>query len=168
MIPKWIMVWFVISNILCIYDCAFLLTRPESMTGGSLYWLFSGYTTGYGVADPKYLDQTDGFVLAQCYVNMVEMLFNTFSLFYYFSSNFKNSALFGLVASVMTCSKTVLYFLMDYLNATVGGQKLFHKTEPFHMFFIFYICLAGKNKKIGKIFNHLNRSLDCLFFLFSS
>eukprot|EP01080_Neovahlkampfia_damariscottae_P002577 gene2577-3539_t len=139
MIPKWIIVWFIISNILCFYDCAFLLTRPESLKGGSLYWLFSGYTEMYGVADPKYLDMKDGFVLAQCYVNMVEMLFNTLSLFFYFTSSVKNSAMFGLVASVMTCSKTVLYFLMDYFNATVAGLNVFHKTEPLSYFLIFYV-----------------------------
>ena len=53
MLPKWILLWFLITTLACTYDSIFLFLRPRSLEGGDLYDYFSFYTTHYGVADPN-------------------------------------------------------------------------------------------------------------------
>eukprot|EP01080_Neovahlkampfia_damariscottae_P010085 gene10085-2507_t len=143
MLPKWVLLWFLITIFACAYDSAFLILRPRSLEGGDLFKYFSFYTSHYGVADPKYLDMTSGFVFGQCIMNIAEITLALLSFLLHMIGSYKHSLLLGLISSVMTWSKTVLYFLMDYFDATLGGQKTFHMIEPIHYFIYYYLCLAG-------------------------
>jgi hypothetical protein len=38
--PKYIQIWLLISSLVVIYDAAYVLLRPDSMKGGSLFKYF--------------------------------------------------------------------------------------------------------------------------------
>jgi hypothetical protein len=90
----------------------------------------------YGKSDPKYLDQKSGFVLAQTYVNILEMFLGAVGILLHLGGSVQNALLLAFTSNLMTLSKTVLYFLMDFFDATAGGQNVFHKApEPIYYLF---------------------------------
>jgi hypothetical protein len=92
----------------------------------------------YGKSDPKYLDQTSGFVLAQTYVNIAEMFLGAVGIFLHLGGSVQNALLLAFTSNLMTLSKTVLYFLMDFFDATAGGQNVFHKA-PQPIWYLFNV-----------------------------
>lgn len=113
-LPVWVTCWALIGSTVCIWDATYVLTRPRSMKNGDLFDYFRPYAK-YITLDPLYGDLKNGFVVAQSWINLVEIALTFLSLFIYYVIGRKNfAALLLLVASVMTWSKTVLYFVHDH------------------------------------------------------
>ncbi|GAA6061175.1 hypothetical protein JCM10212_002388 [Sporobolomyces blumeae] len=114
--PLWINLWFLVSSVLVAWDIGFVLNRPRSFKGGDLHWWWSPYAL-YEVVDlvysPGAFSRRDGFNAAQTYMNIVETFLN---LTFLVSSARKSpvAILVGFTAVLMTASKTVLYWLVDY------------------------------------------------------
>ena len=49
-------------------------------------------------------------------MNLVEAAFNVISLILLKRKQFKGAAVFALVTSVMTCSKTIIYHLLEFIS----------------------------------------------------
>lgn len=69
--PKWILAWLLISAVICCFDALFVLNRPESLNGGSLFWIFWPYENYYRF-DTLYAMNTDTFVVIQSWLNIIE------------------------------------------------------------------------------------------------
>jgi len=119
-----------VASFVVLWDSGYVLSRPTSMRGGSMYWLWAPYDFYATDVDRRYGDISDGFVIAQSQLNIAEAALSFSALF---MSNAGSPATLPttLVASVLTCAKTVLYFLVEWNS---GLQYTKHAT-PFNFFF---------------------------------
>lgn len=84
-LPRWITIWMIVTSVCCLWDCGFVLNRPRSMRGGDLFHPFAPYTK-YIAVDPLYANMENTFVLAQSWLNLIEVAFGLVSLsMYYFA-----------------------------------------------------------------------------------
>ncbi|KAL1405662.1 hypothetical protein Q8F55_009301 [Vanrija albida] len=115
-VPQWIRLWLGLSTIIVIWDIGYCFMRPRSMPGGDLSWLWGPYNL-FPYADVDWVygfdayNSGDGFTNAQAFMNVVEVILN---LTTYFLGDSPAAPVTGLIALVMTASKTDLYFLQDY------------------------------------------------------
>jgi hypothetical protein len=72
-VPVWIYVWFIVSGLAQLFDFAFLLLRPRSLTGGDLAHLFSLHNEIYLAADPQFADAKNRAAIAQGWINCIEL-----------------------------------------------------------------------------------------------
>ncbi|KAI9633344.1 tetrapyrrole methylase [Dioszegia hungarica] len=130
----WVSAWFAFSTIIVLWvDAGYCFNRPRSMPGGDLAWIWAPYNmVPYAAVDYIYglpsLERGDGFPNAQALMNVFEAILNVEYLYlrHYSSRNSKlqpgqkehnyhgHAPLVGFAATVMTCSKTLLYFWQDY------------------------------------------------------
>lgn len=73
-IPKALYLWLVLSAIIVIYDAAFIILRPATLKGGSLYHIYWPYEA-YLEFDTLYANMNDSFVVIQSWLNIVEAVF---------------------------------------------------------------------------------------------
>ncbi|GAA6015573.1 hypothetical protein JCM10207_008131 [Rhodosporidiobolus poonsookiae] len=113
--PRWTLVWLALSSLICTWDALYILCRPHSMKGGSLFWIWSPYHL-YSVTDYMYglpaLRDNNGFVAAQSVLNLFENALNITALVL-FAKQDPAGLLVGFTSSAITASKTVLYYLND-------------------------------------------------------
>jgi len=110
-LPVWLVVWLVVSSLIVFWDTGFVLTRPRSMKGGDLFWLFEPYDT-YIQVDKLYKKINDSFVVSQSLMNLVENSVNIATLTLHFK-NHPASLVVGIFGLTLTLGKTILYTLMD-------------------------------------------------------
>lgn len=128
------LLWLAVSLPLVIWDTLYLLLRPHTMEGGSLFWPFWVPYRLYGSVDYVYgwpaWDANDGFPGAQASLNAVETAMYLFYLYEVLRGSGSSSSsgtrvplgdrvvsgrpgaralLVGFSAAVMTFSKTALY-----------------------------------------------------------
>ncbi|CAO1626638.1 unnamed protein product [Parajaminaea phylloscopi] len=114
--------WFLVSSFVVFWDLSYLFARPHSFKAldGRLAHLWPGYElyeTIDGVYSIMAWQSKRGFPAAQATMNVVENVFNFTYLWLAHSSQDGKRAVapvVGLTGAVMTCSKTILYFLCDY------------------------------------------------------
>lgn len=117
-VPTWIWLWFVLSGSAQLFDFAFVLLRPRSLTGGDLAHWFSLHNQIYVPADPQFADGHNRAALAQGYINCIELSIALFALIAQ-----SGARRFGVLAivSAMGLAKTVFYFastdVYDYSSA---------------------------------------------------
>lgn len=137
--PRWVTAWAVIGSLICIWDATFVLTRPRSMAKGDLFHIFVPYAK-YITVDPLYGNLKNAFVIAQSCMNYIELTLTLFSVILYHLLGRRNlGCLILLIASVMTWSKTVLYFIHDYFERPLHPQELPIKIETWEYLFLFII-----------------------------
>ena len=99
------MIWFLISCVIQIYDALFVLTKPLSDAGNTLGWFWPGHHL-YAEYDHRYA-AFDAFGSAQSWLNIVEAAVLIIALVY---RRRWSGVVIGLIVSVATFWKTVLYF----------------------------------------------------------
>ncbi|BGP00858.1 protein of Emopamil-binding family [Rhodotorula toruloides] len=113
--PAWVAVWFVVSTLLVAWDTGYVLLRPRTMPGGDLFWFWKPYEL-YAKTDLVYglkaLESREGFTSAQSIMNIAESALNILYLLLSAQES-PVAVLVGFTATVMTASKTVLYWLVD-------------------------------------------------------
>ncbi|GAA5850720.1 hypothetical protein JCM8547_009068 [Rhodosporidiobolus lusitaniae] len=128
--PRWAVLWFIISTLLVAWDTGYVLLRPRSMRGGDLFWLWAPYEL-YAKTDLVYsrlwLDAHNGFTSAQALMNIVESILNLVTLAL-FAQKSPVAVLAGFTATVMTTSKTVLYWLVDHQEGPNGWGATGHNS----------------------------------------
>lgn len=135
-IPFWATLWAVIGSLVCLWDATYVLTRPRSMAKGDLFHIFTPYAK-YITVDPLYGNLKNAFVIAQSYMNYIELSLTLLSIIiYYFLRQRNLGCLVLLVASAMTLSKTGLYFIHDHFERSLHPQKLPIEVETWE-----YLCL---------------------------
>jgi len=118
-----------------VQDAGYCFGRPYTMEGGVLHWpLYSPYKLyipsqpcpydSYGEVDyiygKKAYDNHNGFTNAQSALNVVEVIMQLWFLKLRQHPRKQNMALLvGFTVSVMTLSKTLLYWLQEYFSGYV-------------------------------------------------
>ena len=122
--PRWVTAWAVLGSFVCLWDATYVLTRPRSMAKGDLFHIFMPYAK-YITVDPLYGNLKNAFVIAQSYMNYVELSLTLLSVILYHLFKRRNlGCLLLLIASVMTWSKTTLYFVHDYFERPLHPPEL--------------------------------------------
>ncbi|KAF1980971.1 hypothetical protein K402DRAFT_253505 [Aulographum hederae CBS 113979] len=127
------LIWLSISLPLVLWDTGYVLLRPHSMLGGTLHApIWSPYAY-YGTVDYQYglpaWTSKDGFTGAQGWMNAVETSGYLVYLWMWWTMGERQESqltrrlegragglavIIGLSMSIMTLSKTVLYWLVEY------------------------------------------------------
>jgi hypothetical protein len=145
-----------VSLPLVIWDSVYVLFRPWTMEGGSMYWpLYVPYKL-YGTVDHVYgwkaFDAGSGFTAAQGALNVVEtLMYLVYAWIYYTRAapaagharaltgrSAAVAVLLAFSAAVMTLSKTVLYWLQEYFS---GYDNIGH--NPWQDLIILWIIPNG-------------------------
>lgn len=122
-IPRWILVWFIVTAVIQTYDACYVLLGPLSHVGGPLSGLWAGHVL-YGNYDKTYGGtQTDAWGEAQSWLNLVEVIG---LIVIFFNLRKPLAAVLGLVVSTATFWKTVAYFTIE---ASSGLEKTRHSLE---------------------------------------
>jgi uroporphyrin-III C-methyltransferase len=106
--PRWVVVWLVISACIQTYDALYELLGPLSHAGGRLAGLWPGHVF-YSRFDHRYAG-FDAFGSAQSWANLLEVVVIVWALV--LRRRFSGLVL-ALVVSTATFWKTVLYFLVE-------------------------------------------------------
>ncbi|XP_065184802.1 uncharacterized protein LOC135815430 [Sycon ciliatum] len=134
-LPAWLVLWLIVASPVVVWDASFLFTRPASLPGGDLHWLFSPYAL-YIEVDGRYADMSDTFGLAQAYMNVVEVVLSLATVALHFRRD-RRARLLGLVTLMMTWWKTVAY-MIQYMDICNGGDYL-AKNTTMSLVFLFLI-----------------------------
>eukprot|EP01084_Bolivina_argentea_P119268 211492_1 len=136
-LPMWIVAWLIFTSIVVTMDATFVLNRPASFK----WKIFQPYNDIYIHIDKGYGDIYDGFVIAQSWCNLVEMLFNLIAIYYHLTSNTIASNAWCFISTLCTFWKTVIYLLVNIC----GGEHGFIHTghNSIKDLFIFYIIPNG-------------------------
>lgn len=115
------------------------LTHPLSQTFPFNYWLI------YEKYDRRYAPNDDAFVVAQSYLNMVEVFLGLMTLVLAFAGNHSCAIKLAFSVALMTFYKTVLYLLMDIVE---GGAYTHHNTQKEQLLFVllpssFWLLIPG-------------------------
>jgi hypothetical protein len=165
--PLWATAWAIIGSLVCLWDATYVLTRPRSMANGDLFYIFVPYAK-YITLDPLYGNLENAFVIAQSYINYVELTLALFSVILYHILGRRNlGCLVLLVSSVMSWSKTVLYFTHDYFERPLHPQKLPIEVETWEYFLLFilpsslwiifpFACMWSIGRQIIRLLNSTN------------
>jgi len=106
-------IWFIISGFVVLLDATFVLLRPKSLPGGPFASLYGGWHV-YIQHDKRYADMQDPFVVLQSWLNLCEIAFQFIAVAVHYQNGPSCALKLGLVVSVATFYKTVIYFLMEY------------------------------------------------------
>lgn len=106
--PRWVVVWLVVTACIQTYDACYELLGPLSHAGGRLAGLWPGHIL-YSRFDHRYAG-FDAFGSAQSWANLLEVVVLVCALV--LARRFGGLVL-GLLVSVATFWKTVLYFLVE-------------------------------------------------------
>lgn len=167
--PRWATAWAVLGSMVCIWDATYVLTRPRSMAKGDLFHIFFPYAK-YITLDPLYGNLQNAFVVAQSWMNLVEIFLTLLAVFLYHLAGRRNlGCLVLLVASVMTWSKTVLYFVHDHFERPLHPQKTSIEIAAWEYLFMFIIpslvwvvfpfaCMYSIARQILNAFNDKTKS----------
>lgn len=107
-LPRWVLVWLVVTACIQTYDALYELLGPLSHAGGRLAGLWPGHVF-YSRFDHRYAG-FDAFGSAQSWANLLEVAVVVAALV--LRSRFSGVVL-ALLVSVATFWKTVLYFLVE-------------------------------------------------------
>jgi hypothetical protein len=122
-LPAWVIVWLALSMPLIFWDIGFVLSRPHSMPGGSLAFLWAPYAK-YVTVDLGYADVKNGFVIAQALMTCGEAAVTILGLVLSFRASRRQlAALLVFAGSLLTCTKTLLIFLIEVVT---GGEHVGH------------------------------------------
>ncbi|MBV8801429.1 MAG: hypothetical protein JO131_00415, partial [Gammaproteobacteria bacterium] len=112
MLPKWTIIWLIISLVIISWDVMFVLLRPASFAHGSLGYLWIPYIK-YVQIDTSYADLNNPFVTAQALMSLMENAIGIMGLYYYFFKKIKTACLLIFSSQLLTCTKTILIFLLE-------------------------------------------------------
>lgn len=107
-LPRWVVVWFVVSAVVQAYDALFVLLGPLSHPGGALVALWPGHVF-YSTFDHRYAG-FDAFNTAQSTANLFEVVGLVVAIAL---ARRWSGVVAGLIVSVATFWKTVVYFLVE-------------------------------------------------------
>jgi len=107
--PRWVIVWLIVTACIQTYDALYELLGHLSHAGGPLAWLWPGHVF-YAKYDQRYAG-IDAFGSAQSWANLLEVVV-LLCVLVWLRTRFSGLVL-ALIVSTATFWKTVLYFLVE-------------------------------------------------------
>ncbi|KAL0489186.1 3-beta-hydroxysteroid-Delta(8),Delta(7)-isomerase [Acrasis kona] len=116
-IPRWIVIWLILGNLIAGWDALYVVLRPLSADGGILSFFFPAHKL-YILRDKRYADDVDAFVVAQAVIGLSEVILSLFAvgLQWYSVKRRPLACLLALIACVMTSAKTIMYVAIESLD----------------------------------------------------
>ena len=115
-VPKGILFWVFVSNVIVCFDAFFVINRPETLKGGKYYDFFQPYELYYKY-DKLYDMNNDSFVVIQSWLNVCEAIIAFIGVFLSLSSC-QGKRLIGaficLVVTTMVFWKTIIFVWYDH------------------------------------------------------
>lgn len=111
--PNWLAGWLAISSAICVWDAMFVLNREGKWINSFEHVVWSPYKD-YVKVDRLYGKIEDDFVFCQSLMNLAEVALNVVALILVSKKCHRQAAVVALVVCTMTCSKTILYHLMEW------------------------------------------------------
>ena len=115
-VPKGILFWIFVSNVIVCFDAFFVINRPETLKGGKYYSLFQPYELYYKY-DKLYDMNDDSFVMIQSWLNACEAIIALIAVLLSLCSC-QGKKLVGaficLIVSTMVFWKTVIFVWYDH------------------------------------------------------
>jgi hypothetical protein len=124
-------IWFAVSTPIVLWDAAFVLSRPASLPGGSLSWLWAPYRL-YTQVDRRFLDLGDAFLIGLSWLNLVEAALGALTLYLSWRA-YPRARLLAFSVAIMTIAKTALFFLVE----AAGGFAYIDTTEMWRVVFLY-------------------------------
>ena len=163
-IPKKILLWILVSNIIICFDAFFVLNRPDTLKGGKYYNIFKPYENYYKF-DTLYQMNDDLFVVIQSWLNVCEAVISFIAFALCLSScGIKKTigALLCFLTSAMVFWKTVIFVWYDHAWLTEDAKNF--STEsllcyylPSSFWIIFpVLSMIGIGKKFVRSVNQKN------------
>lgn len=123
--------WFMATTPIVMVDAIFVLTRalPESCADPRIhplekYFPFKLWSV-YASYDNRYYPNDDAFVTVQSYLNLLEVILGLLAVVLTLLKFHRAGLGLGMIVSVMTVYKTVMYFLMELME---DGKYTKHNT----------------------------------------
>jgi hypothetical protein len=134
--PKWVALWLTISTIICFWDALFVFNRESKLASfnNTIWYPYKSYVK----VDKLYGDVKNDFVWSQSVLNLLEVALNLQALNLLSSKKIKLASVFALIVCAMTCSKTILYHVMEI---SCGGCNT--KQNDWQTFIILYVFPNG-------------------------
>ena len=114
-VSKLVKFWLFASSLIVTWDYLFVLLRPATFPGGSLFKYWGPYSL-YIEIDTLYNDEKDRYVVIQSWFNCAETILNMIALLILVKKSIKFQtigALFSLMCLSFTFWKTFIYFAYD-------------------------------------------------------
>nr|CCC94763.1 unnamed protein product [Trypanosoma congolense IL3000] len=130
--------WFLLTAPVVVLDAFFVLTRSDSRGMEHPFgkvWVLRPWTL-YAKYDMRYAPNDDAFVVAQSWVNLLEVALGLAAVVLSAGRRTECALKVAVCVSVMTLGKTVLYFVMDvvekgkYTNHVRWLDKVFMVIMP--------------------------------------
>ena len=113
-LPRWVVLWMTISTLIVLWDALFILLRPLSFPGEALGFIWEfGYVL-YMEVDRAYADQGNTYLHAMAMMSFVEAVVVAAGLYAHKLDRNREAHLLILVASSLTCAKTMLFVLVEF------------------------------------------------------
>lgn len=115
-VPKPVLLWIFVSNIIVCIDAFFVLNRPHTLKGGKYFDYFYLYQH-YTKFDTLYLMNEDKFVIIQSWLNVCEAIISFFAVFLCLSNcKIKKSvgAVLCFLVSAFVFWKTIIFVWYDH------------------------------------------------------
>ncbi|XP_070197665.1 uncharacterized protein [Littorina saxatilis] len=119
-LPGWMLAWFYATAVVCTWDASFIILRPWTLPGGSLFPYWSPYSL-YIAVDQRYKDVNDPFVYGISLFNYLEVALNVITIILHYR-NSRHTIPLAFTVTVMTFWKTLFYF---YGFSELGGGAAF-------------------------------------------
>jgi len=120
-LPRWVLVWFIVTVIIQTYDACYVLLGPISHVGGPMSWLWAGHVL-YGNYDQTYGGtRSDAWGEAQSWLNLLEVI----TLIIVLSIRKRRpeaAVVLGIIVSTATFWKTVAYFAIEICSGLAKTQ----------------------------------------------
>jgi hypothetical protein len=133
-IPRWIIIWLIISMMIILWDSGFLFTRPDSFPGGSLAWLWVPYAK-YITIDTGYADLDNDFLVAQQIMSLIEIIIDIVALYFNYKRKISLAILLIFSTLLLTGFKTILVFLLE----AVSGFKHVGHNAVYDLIFLYIL-----------------------------
>lgn len=124
-IPRLLKFWFILSAFVVFFDASFVIQRPETLKGGSLYKFYHPYEL-YITFDTLYGDLKDSFVVIQSWLNIIEGFFLIGAVLLSLSNKVSTklwAAIIGVLASTCVFWKTVIFVWYDHDWSTQDAKN---------------------------------------------
>jgi hypothetical protein len=115
-VPRWIVVWLVVSTPVTLWDASFLLARPASFPDGDLGFLWSIAYTTYLEVDHSYADLSLGFPKAVAVMSCVEAVIVGAGLAADGKGRHALAHLLLTVVTSLTAAKTATFLMVEGLG----------------------------------------------------
>jgi hypothetical protein len=116
-------VWLLVSLVIVVIDCVYLLQRPHTMAGGAFGHLFPQYAI-YIKYDRLYADLEDRFVVIMSWMNLPELALQLLAVVLSYRRGQRAASVVLIICSTMTFWKTVLYMWYDMAFLTPLSDTL--------------------------------------------